>query len=158
MAGERMIVSNSDFFRWVEDELRASGIVRIRVRGMSMYPLLRDGVDEVTLCRCVDDRSLHAGQIVLFRYGGGYVLHRILRREGERLLIRGDNVFGRCEECGTVDVAGMVTAVHRRRGGLCCSAAFADISPVSPRWLLKIHLRRTLLHLRHTLGKALRRT
>ena len=153
-----MIVSNSDFFRWVEDELRASGIVRIRVRGMSMYPLLRDGVDEVTLCRCVDDRSLHAGQIVLFRYGGGYVLHRILRREGARLLIRGDHVLGRCEECGTVDVAGRGVARHTTTGGLRFGGAFpAHPSRSSPRGSHK-NLRRTLLHLRHTLGKALRRT
>jgi signal peptidase len=66
--------------------------VRIRVNGDSMRPLIRKGRDVVTIVPM--DRSPKRGDIVLFpakRLGGDYVLHRVVRVDGARLLTRGDS-------------------------------------------------------------------
>ena len=42
-------LSNDIFFAQVESEIAAGRSVRFKVKGNSMYPLLRNGLDEVTL-------------------------------------------------------------------------------------------------------------
>lgn len=146
MTNERKTVSNADFFRWVENELATAGSVRIRVRGCSMYPLLRDGIDEVTLHRYGNNATggskpagLRKGQIVLFRYRGSHILHRIQRLNGNMLTLRGDNVSGHKELCHLMDVVGVVTSVHRKKVR---NNTFADISPESAIWRLTAIVRR----------------
>lgn len=83
------IVANDAFFAWVDAEIAAGKPVRFRLKGNSMFPLLRNGKDVVILEKCPTE-SLKPMDVVLFRYRGKHVLHRIIRREGERLLIQGD--------------------------------------------------------------------
>ena len=66
--------------------------VRFRVRGNSMYPLLRDRTDEVALRPRNKEETPHKGDIVLFHYQGRHILHRVVRIKGNRLEMRGDNV------------------------------------------------------------------
>ena len=54
--------------------------------------------------------------VVLFRYRGKHVLHRIIRREGERLLIQGDGSIVAKEECTVDDVVGKVVQLCRPSG------------------------------------------
>ena len=46
---EGKTIANRDFFDWAEQMLAEGKTVRFRVRGNSMYPLLRDRTDEVAL-------------------------------------------------------------------------------------------------------------
>lgn len=43
------IVANDTFFAWVEAEIAAGRPVRFRLKGNSMFPLLRNGKDVVVL-------------------------------------------------------------------------------------------------------------
>ena len=54
--------------------------------------------------------------VVLFRYRGKHVLHRIICREGERLLIQGDGSIVAKEECTVDDVVGKVVQICRPSG------------------------------------------
>ena len=54
--------------------------------------------------------------VVLFRYRGKHVLHRIIRREGECLLIQGDGSIVAKEECTVDDVVGKVVQICRPSG------------------------------------------
>ena len=78
-------VANDVFFAWVEEGIAQGKTVRFRLKGNSMFPLLRNGKDEVTLEKCPNE-SLKPMDVVLFRYRGGHVLHRILQRKGKWIL------------------------------------------------------------------------
>lgn len=108
-------IPNDTFFACVEAELAEGRSVRFRLKGNSMFPLLRNGKDVVILEKCPVE-SLKPMDVVLFLYRGKHVLHRIIRREGERLLIQGDGSIVAKEECTVDDVVGKVVQICRPSG------------------------------------------
>lgn len=107
---------NADYFSLVEEELKDVGRVRIRVKGNSMYPLLRDGVDEVNLRRVDRHEPIRKGEIYLFRTAGKYVLHRCIELQGDKCHFRGDNTCFYTEWSEREDVRALVEQVFRKRG------------------------------------------
>lgn len=106
------MIANNLYFKAVEDSLSRFGSVRISVKGTSMQPLLRDGVDEVSLVpSCAGD--LKRFDIVLFRYRDGYVLHRLIRKRDDCLVFQGDNSIYAKEICPPPAVIAKVTEIHR---------------------------------------------
>ena len=87
---ERIVVNNADFFAQVKEELDAGHRVTIPVKGVSMLPFIRGERDLVTLEK---PSSLGRGDIVLFTVGRKYVMHRILRIDGDVFVIMGDGVL-----------------------------------------------------------------
>lgn len=108
-------IPNEIFFDWVESEIAEGHSVRFRLKGQSMFPLLRNERDMVVLYPCREE-ELHPMDVVLFRYQGKHILHRILRREGSRLYLRGDGSYIAKEECTTADVIGKVLDIIRPSG------------------------------------------
>lgn len=108
-------IPNGLFFSRVETEIAGGRPVRFRLKGWSMFPLLRDGQDEVVLYPCTED-ELMPMDVVLFRYNGRHVLHRIIRRNGALLYIRGDGSFVAQEQCTVTDVVGKLRFVIRPSG------------------------------------------
>lgn len=138
---------NNLFFAWVESELAEGRPVRIRMKGVSMHPLLRNGRDEVVLHPC-DPAALKPMDVVLFRYRGGHLLHRILRRQGDRLLIQGDGSYVAKEECSVAEVVGVVKEIHRPSGRV------LSVDSRSWRWMSRLWVglgvfRRPLLRVYH---------
>ena len=70
-------IPNAAALHIIEESILSGSSVRLTVRGNSMAPLLLDGKDVVTL-RPFDPAELKPGVIILFRYKGGFVLHRII--------------------------------------------------------------------------------
>ena len=62
-------IPNELFFTWVETEIAEGNSVRFRLKGQSMFPLLRNERDEVVIYPCVAD-ELQPMDVVLFRYQG----------------------------------------------------------------------------------------
>lgn len=108
-------IPNDVFFAWVESEIAEGRSVRFRLKGQSMFPLLRNERDEVVLYPW-DEDELQPMDVVLFRYQGRHVLHRILRREGNRLYLQGDGSYVAKEECTVSDVVGKVHEIIRPSG------------------------------------------
>ena len=104
-------LANEIFFAQVETEISAGRCVRFKVKGHSMYPLLRDGKDEVTLSPLTCDPSVY--DIVLFRYRGKHILHRIISIEGDTYTIQGDGIYLSCEYCTREEIIGVVTHIHK---------------------------------------------
>ena len=125
---------NEQFFALVEKELEEGKTVKIRLKGNSMCPLLRSGRDSVILEKSSSD-SLKQMDVVLFRYCGCYILHRIIKRDGVRLLLQGDGVISAVEQCTVDDVVGKVVKVCRSSG--------KTISVDSWRWVLLSRLWRS---------------
>lgn len=115
----KRVVPNNIFFTWVEEEIAAGRSVRFTVNGFSMMPLLRNGKDEVKLEPC-NPQSIVKGDILLFRYKGMHVLHRVTSfdKPTGRIVLRGDNVFGRGEDCLPSDVVGRVAEIYRCNNGI----------------------------------------
>ena len=107
-------LSNDIFFAQVESEIAAGRSVRFKVKGHSMYPLLRNGKDEVTLSPLEKVPSVY--DIVLFRYRGKHILHRIISIEGDTYTIQGDGIYISCEKCTREDIIGVVTQIHKKNG------------------------------------------
>lgn len=140
-------IANDIFFAWVEAELAEGRPVRFRLKGNSMFPLLRNGKDSVILEKCNLD-TLKPMDVVLFRYKGNHVLHRILRRENNQLLIQGDGSFVAKEQCTVDDVVGKVVQVCRPSGKVLSVDSWQWRLP-SRLWRLSNPLRVFLLRLGH---------
>lgn len=110
-------IPNGLFFSYVESEIAAGRPVRFHLKGWSMFPLLRDSRDEVVLYPC-SARELVPMDVVLFRHDGRHLLHRIIRRNGDCLYVRGDGAFSAREQCVVDDVVGKVRFVIRPSGRL----------------------------------------
>lgn len=108
-------IPNELFFAWIEAEISEGHSVQLRLKGDSMYPLLRNGRDQVVLFPCNPD-ELRPMDVILFRYNGKHFLHRILHIEGNRLYIQGDGSLVAKEECSKEDVIGKVHTIIRPSG------------------------------------------
>jgi signal peptidase I len=80
-----------------------------RVVSSSMTPTIRKG-DRLRVERA---DTLQAGDIVVFRYEGLFVCHRIERIENKWLVVRGDATDGPPQRVDVRDVVGRVTAILR---------------------------------------------
>lgn len=104
-----MKVSNEIFFAAVEERLEAGERVKITLVGTSMRPTLIEG-DVLTLEPLTCDPKL--GDIVLFRYQGRHILHRIVAIEDGVYTMRGDNSVT-FESCRREDVVARVVEVEK---------------------------------------------
>ena len=83
-------IDNNTFFALVSEFLKEGKDVRIRVSGRSMLPFLNQDKDEVML-RKISTQIIEKGTIVLAHIDGRhYILHRVLRRDGDTLTLRGE--------------------------------------------------------------------
>lgn len=140
-------IPNEIFFGWAEEELAHGRPVQFRLKGNSMFPLLRNDKDEVILHPCQSDELLPM-DVVLFRYRGKHLLHRIIRREGSHLLLQGDGSYVDTEECTTDDVIGKVEAIVRPSGKI-VSVDSRQWRWTSSLWRKTGILRKPLLRLLH---------
>ena len=71
---------------------------------------------------------MHILVFIKMRYRGNYILHRIIKKDGVRLLLQGDGVISAVEQCTVDEVVGKVVKVCRSSG--------KTISVDSKRWIL----------------------
>ncbi len=113
------VISNDIFFAQVEVLLDEGQSVVIRVKGYSMRPFMRSDRTQVRIAPISNSgrENLHAGDIVLFRYRGRHILHRIRHIEGDKITLAGDGNYRIWEHCSHEEVIGIVTDVINYRGG-----------------------------------------
>ena len=87
----KMVVHNDEFFAQVLERLDEGLTATIPVKGYSMLPFIRGGKDLVILEKASGD--IVKDDIVLFRYGGRYVMHRVLSAADGKFDIQGDGVW-----------------------------------------------------------------
>lgn len=88
--------------------------VTVTVKGRSMMPFLVGGRDHVTLRRGAE--SIRRGSVVLARVSGGgsVVLHRVIRRSGDKLVLQGDGNRVQTETADVASVAGVAVSFVRK--------------------------------------------
>lgn len=124
--------------------------VVLPVRGTSMLPFIIGDVDSVEL---VKTQSVEVGDVVLAWINGSrYVIHRVIKVDGDDVQLMGDGNLGGDEHCKISDVvakAEYVISPSGRRAYLYspwrvrASRFWWKIKPVR-RWILAIY-RRTIL-------------
>lgn len=91
-----LVASMDSIYPLIKESLENGKSVRLSPKGSSMLPMIRQGIDTVTLSPI--DRPLKKYDIPLYlRDDGKYVLHRIVKA-GEEYTCIGDNQFAK--ECG----------------------------------------------------------
>lgn len=111
----KIVVDNNLFFDEVCARIASGESVKLKLRGNSMFPLLRDGKDNLLLDPIPDGYVFEKGEVLLFRYRGSYVLHRVVKVSGECLLMQGDNCVT-CEQISIQNVVARLVAVQRQNG------------------------------------------
>ena len=92
--------------------LRAGNPLRVRARGGSMLPFLRDG--DVLLVRPVGGIGVRIGDVLCYEPpSGGLCLHRVVAR-GERGFVTRGDALPYLEDVPEATVLGVVTARERR--------------------------------------------
>ena len=88
----------------------------VRVKGSSMLPFLRGDKDSVELEKASE---IKCGDIVLaYVEECRFVLHRIIRIDGERVVLMGDGNLKGCEYCRIEDIkAKAVNIIKPAKGG-----------------------------------------
>jgi hypothetical protein len=76
-----------------------------------MFPLLRNEKDEVVLSPITS--TPEKMDIVLFRFNGQHVLHRIIDIKGDTYIIQGDGIYMSSEHCTRKDIVGTVTVLYK---------------------------------------------
>lgn len=104
-----MLIANMEFVHTVRLLLSSGHKVRFHVRGRSMYPILKGGRDQVILesAKNIKEKDLVLAQV----RSGYYVLHRVIRKDGDQLTLMGDGNLTITEECSCSNVVGKVEMV-----------------------------------------------
>ncbi len=95
-----------------EEYLDQNGSMTYTNVGVSMLPLLRQGKDLFTVRKKGSERC-KVGDVVLYRRGDRYVLHRVVEVREKDYVILGDNCV--CREYGVTDeeIIGVMTGYVR---------------------------------------------
>jgi len=107
-----MEISTRDLMPLIFSALQRGQHIRLTVKGGSMRPFIKSG-DVVELEPV--DRLVRIGDVVLLKCGSGeegYVLHRVVRLQGEMIFIRGDAQDVADGPFAQGDVLGRVTKTY----------------------------------------------
>lgn len=94
-----------------EEILNEDGVLVYTCKGMSMYPLLRQNKDLLVIHK--PDRELKKYDIVLFKSADRYVLHRIIKIEGDMITTAGDHNTFKDRSIHKDQILGILTSIVR---------------------------------------------
>ncbi|KGO01216.1 S24/S26 family peptidase [Porphyromonas sp. COT-290 OH3588] len=108
-----LVLDNEVFFAQILKELEMGKRVTIFAKGWSMLPMIWQERDTLLLAPLSVD-SISLGRIVLVKLSDKrYVIHRIVKMEGEQLTLRGDGNPYQIELCTKSQVLAELVGVKR---------------------------------------------
>lgn len=137
-------VGMKEIYKLIEAAFANDQDIILKVRGTSMYPLMRDRKDSFKLTKIKD--KLKKKDIVLYiRSNGDFVLHRIIKIKNGQYLITGDNQVS-LETVNIEQMKGIVSEVHRKGKIIDCKKSIKYKCYVF-FWCSSLFLRRIYLKL-----------
>lgn len=107
-----LYVSNNLFFQNIEQELAEGKKVKIRARGNSMLPFIRNATDNIVLQSVT--KPLKEGMIVLAKTEeGNFVIHRIEKIYNDKIILRGDGNLRSRESCLPQNIIAFIPTIIR---------------------------------------------
>lgn len=139
---QHLELPNDKFLPLVREAVARGEHAVIAVKGFSMRPFLEHQRDKVQLGPWTE---LNIGDAILAEISPGhFVLHRIIRRDGDRLTLMGDGNIRGTEECSITDVCGVVEK-YIRPGGHVLLASDPHLQRRIRLWRRLLPIRRGLL-------------
>ena len=112
------VLPTDTYFAIIRQTLAETGQARVRVTGMSMWPLLHHLRDTVVI---VPPTELHFGDIILYdRRNGKYALHRVVHKKRDSFTMAGDNQWYLDRNLSYNQVVGIVTEINRNGRNISC--------------------------------------
>ena len=150
MDGLKM-TNNAFEAREIERALDENGIYSSTTRGPSMRPLFRTHRDIVFIKK--PDSTIKRSDVVLYRGAQKYIMHRVIKVKGEKLIIRGDNTFVN-EIVGKDEIIGVLSEFIRK--GKHITVESKGYRLYSGFWLFIYPIRFILNKLRTLIGRIYR--
>lgn len=101
------------FFLEIAERIVEGERVRIRAKGNSMLPFIRDAKDEIILEK-PNKQSFQKGRLLLVKLSEErYLLHRVRKIDDTHILLHGDGNLATLETCTHNDVVAEATTVLR---------------------------------------------
>lgn len=137
-------ITYADMMPLMLDKLNKGYSITLKLRGISMRPFLEDGRDRGVLTK---PTAFKVGDVVFALLPQGYyVLHRIIKIDGENLTLRGDGNFA-CEYCTKSDVKATAVAFYRKGRNTLDKTTDLKWKVYSFLWMRLFFMRRILLFL-----------
>ena len=135
-------IPNELFFAEVQAQIKEGKKVKIRVRGHSMLPFLRNN-DEALLVAPTPEQIRKGTPVVASTDELGIVLHRIHRIEGNRITLLGDGNIHQFEQTSPDRIIAVVS--HYYRGKHCFRTDSLGMKLVGRLWMAAHPWRRNVL-------------
>lgn len=89
--------------------------VSITAKGYSMNPFIVHMRDQITLGPWIDEQIKKGAVVLVKDINGHYLIHRIIKREGNKLTLQGDGNIGLKETAHVKEVIGLMHGVTKKR-------------------------------------------
>ncbi len=122
MQKEKRWISSDLLFTAISEQLAQNRQAAFTVTGMSMWPLICHGRDQVIVEQANRD-TVHKGDIILYQVSEShYVLHRVTRLEKNRFQTTGDGNLRRDPMMPYDSIMAKVTKISRNGKMIDCNA------------------------------------
>ncbi|MCI0920749.1 S24/S26 family peptidase [Sphingobacterium rhinopitheci] len=104
-------LSNDILLGSVVELIKNGKHVKINISGSSMQPFLFDG--DAILLTNISFSTIKLGDIILAKYNGAYVLHRVIRKKNSCVFIAGDNNLSQIEKIEAINILAIAVKLFR---------------------------------------------
>lgn len=148
---DSILLDMKDLYEIIDIAFQNNQSAVFRVKGMSMFPLLRDQRDSVTLEKITKDPKRK--DIILYkRDNGQFVLHRIIKVKDGIYTLVGDNQHVLEYPIRRDQILGVVTSIIRK-GKTIDLKTSKKYKLYSFFWCSNLFMRRVILKIIHTVNK-----
>ncbi|MGE8427231.1 MAG: S24 family peptidase [Sphingobacterium sp.] len=109
------VISNEDYFAEVKRILAEGKEVRIRIKGNSMLPFIKDG--DAVLLRAYQGEHLALGSNILAKDKNKFVFHRFVGKKNDVYVLAGDGNLVLREYVGATDIIAIAYLHYPQAGG-----------------------------------------
>ena len=103
--------SNDILIPEFERLIKLGHMVEFAPKGVSMRPFIEGERDKVILAKCPE---VKVGIVVLAKINDTYVLHRVYKINGKKIILRGDGNLVGYEVCKESDIIGRVVQIKKK--------------------------------------------
>lgn len=108
-------IDKNEIYTEIKTLIAEGKTVSLTVKGYSMNPFLVHLRDQITLGPWKES-DIRKGTLALVRdVRGNVLLHRIIKREGDFIILEGDGNIGQKEKASLDSIAGIMYSITRKR-------------------------------------------
>ena len=124
--------------------IKLGHMVEFAPKGVSMRPFIEGERDKVILAKCPE---VKVGIVVLAKVNDTYVLHRVYKIKGRKIILRGDGNLEGYEVCKEADIIGRVVQI-KKKGGKRERMGKARVWRHLPTFVKKLYLKLYRFHIK----------